>query len=84
MMSIAQFTGSTSSQCASYTTDGTSGWSLASMEDMGLIKANVDKINAQLAKIPNTKKLKRQSNQAEHHMKKIFLVFGKPVMAMLV
>lgn len=57
MMSIAQFTGSTSSQCASYTTDGTSGWSLASMEDMGLIKANVDKINAQLAKIPNTKKI---------------------------
>lgn len=57
MMSIAQFTGSTSSQCASYTTDGTSGWSLASMEDMGLIKANVDKINAQLAKIPNTQKI---------------------------
>ena len=57
MMSIAQFTGSTSSQCASYTTDGTSGWSLASMEDMGLIKSNVDKINAQLAKIPNTKKI---------------------------
>ena len=57
MMSIAQFTGSTSSQCASYTTDGTSGWSLASMEDMGLIKANVDKINAQLAKIPNAKKI---------------------------
>lgn len=54
MMSIAQFT---SNQCASYTTDGTSGWSLASMEDMGLIKANVDKINAQLAKIPNTKKI---------------------------
>ena len=57
MMSIAQFTGSTSSQCASYTTDGTSGWSLASMEDMGLIKSNVDKINAQLAKIPNTQKI---------------------------
>lgn len=57
MMSLAQFTGSTSGQCASYTTDGTSGWSLASMEDMGLIKANVDKINAQLAKIPNTKQI---------------------------
>lgn len=54
MMSIAQFT---SNQCASYTTDGTSGWSLAGMEDMGLIKANVDKINAQLAKIPNAKKI---------------------------
>lgn len=57
MMSLAQFTGSTSGQCASYTTDGTSGWRLASMEDMGLIKANVDKINAQLAKIPNIKQI---------------------------
>lgn len=57
MMSLAQFGHRESDKCASYTTDGTSGWSLASMEDMGLIKANVDKINAQLAKIPNTKKI---------------------------
>lgn len=57
MMSLAQFGYRESDKCASYTTDGTSGWSLASMEDMGLIKANVDKINAQLAKIPNTKKI---------------------------
>lgn len=77
MMSIAQFTGSTSSQCASYTTDGTSGWSLASMEDMGLIKSNVDKINAQLAKIPNTKKLKRLVAVIPE------IVFGGPATACL-
>ena len=53
MMSIAQFTGRTADQCNSYTTDGTAGWKLASMEDMGLIKSNVDKINASLAKLPN-------------------------------
>ena len=53
MMSIAQFTGQTADQCNSYTTDGTAGWKLASMEDMGLIKSNVDKINASLAKLPN-------------------------------
>ena len=53
MMSIAQFTGGTADQCNSYTTDGTAGWKLASMEDMGLIKSNVDKINASLAKLPN-------------------------------
>ena len=53
MMSLAQFTGQTADQCNSYTTDGTAGWKLAAMEDMGLIKANVDKINASLAKLPN-------------------------------
>ena len=54
MMSLAQFTGETASSCETYTADGVNGWQLASMENMGLIKANVDKINAQLAKIPNT------------------------------
>ena len=53
MMSLAQFTGKTADQCNSYTTDGTAGWKLAALEDMGLIKSNVDKINASLAKLPN-------------------------------
>ena len=57
MMSLAQFTGQTADQCNSYTTDGTAGWKLAAMEDMGLIKSNVDKINASLAKIPNVPKI---------------------------
>ena len=54
MMSIAQFNGlNAEANCNSYTTDGTAGWKLAAMEDMGLIKSNVDKINASIAKLPN-------------------------------
>lgn len=53
MMSLAQFTGQTADQCNSYTTDGTAGWKLAAMEDMGLIKSNVAKINASLFKLSN-------------------------------
>ena len=53
MMSIAQFSGNQGDPCSGYTTDGTAGWKMAAMEDMGLIKSNVDKINSQLAKLPN-------------------------------
>ena len=49
MMSIAEFGGE--DKCASLTADGTKDWTLASMEDMGIIKANVSKINTTIAKI---------------------------------
>ena len=62
-MSLAQFTGQTADQCNSYTTDGTAGWKLAALEDMGLIKSNVDKINASLAKLPNVPQI--ETNHGE-------------------
>ena len=68
MMSIAQFTGETADQCNSYTADGTAGWKLAAMEDMGLIKSNVAKINASLAKLPNVPQIEtsKQSGGTSH------------------
>ena len=64
MMSIAQFTGQTADQCNSYTTDGTAGWKLAAIEDMGLIKSNVTKINSQLAKLPNVPQI--ETNRGDY------------------
>ena len=58
MMSLAQFSGDQTSKCASYATDGVAGWSLPALEDMGLIKSNITKINSQLAKIPNIDQIK--------------------------
>ncbi len=58
MMSLAQFSGSDASPCTNYSPDGVSGWSLPAIEDMALIKANVTKINSQLAKVANTEQIK--------------------------
>ena len=54
MLSLSRFSGGSASPCSSYAPDGVGSWSLPTMEDMTLIKANVTKINSQLAKIANT------------------------------
>ena len=54
MLSLSRFSGSLASPCSSYAPDGVGSWSLPTIEDMALIKANVTKINSQLAKIANT------------------------------
>jgi len=52
MVSIAEY--GKEDKCSAHIADGTTNWTLASMEDMGSIKANVDKINATIQKIGNS------------------------------
>lgn len=62
MMSIAEY-GNTD-KCRSHAADGINGWTLASLEDMSMIKNQVTKINASLDKLSGAPKITIKTTEA--------------------
>ncbi len=62
MMSISQFLGFTTTnaaqeKCNSYTTDEISDWSLSNVDDLGMIKTHVQKINETISKLSDAPRI---------------------------
>lgn len=64
MMSIAEY--KNSSSCAAHAADGVNGWTLASIEDMSMIKNQISKIQAKIGKLPGASKITTDRSVSVH------------------